>query len=81
MINLRRYRLADGTLFVDRQVPIRLALRRMVRGQTALEVFVGKLAGRSWEVLQRPGLPDSTRDVDGGTLVGFQATIPLNKLF
>lgn len=80
-VTLRRYRLGDGSLFVDRQVPLRLALRRKIRGKTALELFAGKLVGREWEVLQRPGLPDRARDVEGGTLVGFQATLPLGRLF
>lgn len=76
-INLRRYRLTDGTLFADRQVPVRLSLRRQVRGQTAFEVFVGRLRGRSWEVTQRPGLPDTSLDVDGGRFVGFRVRLPL----
>lgn len=79
-LTLRRYRLADGTLFADRQLPVRIGLRRMVKGQAAFEVFAGQLLGRQWEVRQRPGLADATLDVDGGTFYGFQATIPLNLL-
>jgi hypothetical protein len=77
-LTLRRYRMADGTLFADRQQPVRLGLRRMMRGQVAFEVFAGRLLGREWEVRQRPGLPDATLDVDGGTFYGFQATVPLS---
>lgn len=76
-VNLRQYRLADDSLFVDRQFPVRLGLRRMIRGQAAFEVFAGRLLGREWEVLQRPGQTDATLDVDGGTFYGFQASIPL----
>ena len=76
-VNLRQYRLSDGTLFYDRQTPVRLGIRRMVNKQVAFEAFVGKLLGREWEVVQRPGLPDATLEVDGGTFYGFQATIPI----
>lgn len=79
-VALRRYRMADGTLFVDRQLPVRLGLRRMIRRQVAFEVFAGRLMNRSWEVQDRAGgAPDLRLDVDGGTLVGFQASVPLGR--